>query len=132
MWQEPSPPFGVLERPSRLLSEAAVFALMQVSDAFQGPWRLLFDSTEHGLSFNRLVHHLAGYTVRLQSGQQPPHRRLSRWPPQGPTLVVFRSTAGHVVGGFASTPWHESTSFYGSSSSFVFRYTPPPRRAVAV
>lgn len=57
-----------------------------------------------GLSFNRLVHALQGYG--------------------GPTILIIEDDKGSIFGGYSTTEWKESNSFYGSDASFLFQLQP--------
>ena len=93
---------------SVLLTPGHRFALSMASQACaRSPvWQLLYRSTDHGLSFDMLCHHLVGY--------------------EGPTLLVLRSTEGHLFGGFAdhAKGWLEASGHYGGTGSFLFALTP--------
>lgn len=99
----------------------------------QHDWELTYSSARDGLSFNRLVHGIMGYS--------------------GPTLFVIRNSAGDVFGAYAGfvalctrydmhhrapmglyfvyfclravrCPWKESNQFQGDGSCFLYTLKP--------
>jgi hypothetical protein len=66
--------------------------------------KLLFNSTNDGMGFGRLVDSVHGYP--------------------GPTLIVIKDEDGNIFGGFTSTEWKTSKSFYGGEDSFIFTFYP--------
>ena len=44
---------------------------------------------------------------------------------QGPTVVVARSTGGHLFGGYTETAWDSSNSYKACQESFLFRLAGP-------
>lgn len=68
-------------------------------------WKLLFNTTKHGLSFNRFMAHCCDH---------------------GPTIVLLRDKSGYVFGGFAAVEWKKSGKFFGSPDCFLFRLLPEP------
>lgn len=67
-------------------------------------WYRLFSSDADGMSFNRLLKALLGYS--------------------GPTLLMLTSTSGSTFGAFTSSKWIESKSFYGNSDCFLYQLEP--------
>lgn len=96
------------EQPAatRLLPRGAVESLAgRLRPDERARWRLLFDSAQHGQSFNRFLKHVLG---------------------KGPTLLVVRTTAGDVLGGYAPESWAVGPKFHGGYSCFLFRLTAGP------
>jgi hypothetical protein len=95
---------GEADASTNLLDRAAIDVLKARMPYEQRQrWRLLFDSREHGQSFNRFLKHVLV---------------------QGPTLIVVRDTRGNVFGGFASESWKCGPRFAGSYSCFLFNVAP--------
>ncbi|KAG8462406.1 hypothetical protein KFE25_012226 [Diacronema lutheri] len=95
---------GEHEAASRLLSRGAIRALSARLPAEQRErWRLLFNSTMHGQSFNRFLKHVLD---------------------KGPTIVAVRDTAGHAFGGYAPEAWKLGPKFCGGYSCFLFSLAP--------
>jgi TLD len=67
-------------------------------------WHRIYSSFFDGRSFNRLEWSLMGYN--------------------GPTLLVVKTTAQHVLGALASAQWKQSKAFYGNADCFLFDLTP--------
>ncbi|MDR3548619.1 MAG: TLD domain-containing protein [Candidatus Pacebacteria bacterium] len=44
-----------------------------------------------------------------------------------PTIVLVEDTKGHVFGAYATESWHDSTRFYGTGESFLFKFNVRPR-----
>ena len=78
------------------------YVLYQAADA--RAWRCLFASDVHGLSMNRFTHHASGYA--------------------GPTLVLARTEAGEVFGGYVDAPWKAGTKYFGGQDCFLFTLSP--------
>jgi hypothetical protein len=55
-------------------------------------WRLLFNSTKHGMSYSTF---------------------LGRLGEASPTLLLVRDKGGAVFGGIAHAPWQKTGTFYG-------------------
>eukprot|EP00753_Platysulcus_tardus_P022441 PLAT9591.1.p1 GENE.PLAT9591.1~~PLAT9591.1.p1 ORF type:complete len:495 (+),score=241.22 PLAT9591.1:48-1487(+) len=89
---------------SQLLTATTLMALCLAERSLQQPLQRLYASSEDGLSFNRLVHHLFGYA--------------------GGTLLVLRSSSGEVFGAYASGAWREQKEFFGSGDCFLFTLSP--------
>lgn len=90
-------------------SSPLLFALAAMSPSLGGSWHRLFTSDSDGLSFNRLLNALLGYS--------------------GPTLLILRESSqsnqpGGMFGAFTSTKWKEAKDFYGNSDCFLFRIQP--------
>ena len=66
-------------------------------------WTMLYSLAQHGSSLQTLM--------RKTRGQRS-------------TLVVVETCKGEIFGGFATTAWTSSTSYYGSGESFVFTTVP--------
>jgi len=80
-----------------------LFPLACCSASLSGPWHQLFASDHDGISFNRLLNALLGYS--------------------GPTVLLI-SGGGGVFGAFSDSPWKEAKDFYGGSGCFLFRLLP--------
>lgn len=61
----PNPSYSASHATSSILSEmqGEIFLLSLYSDMLQGNWSRLYSSDVHGMSFNRIAHHLLGYDV---------------------------------------------------------------------
>ncbi|XP_063971578.1 uncharacterized protein LOC129281179 [Lytechinus pictus] len=68
------------------------------------PWTLLYSSREHGLSVNRLQHHVFGY--------------------KGPTVLVISFEGGFMYAVGLDTEWREGTVPWGGSSCVAVRLAP--------
>ncbi|XP_003726290.3 uncharacterized protein LOC100888336 [Strongylocentrotus purpuratus] len=68
------------------------------------PWTLLYSSREHGLSVNRLQHHVFGY--------------------KGPTVLVISFEGGFMYAVGLDTEWREGTVPWGGSSCVAIRLAP--------
>ena len=89
---------------SILDSKPKAFALACASSSLMGPYFRLYTSAADGLSFNRILNALLGYS--------------------GPTLLLVQSTNGGEFGAFTSQAWKESKDFYGNSDCFLFQLHP--------
>ncbi|KAL7578797.1 hypothetical protein ACA910_016020 [Epithemia clementina (nom. ined.)] len=87
--------------PSILDHRPRLFALACTSSALMGPYFRLYTSAADGLSFNRIMNALLGYS--------------------GPTLLLIRSLSGGEFGAFTSHTWKETKDFYGNSDCFLFQ-----------
>ena len=67
-------------------------------------WRCLFASDVHGLAMNRFAHHASGYA--------------------GPTLVLARTEAGEVFGGYVDAPWKAGAKYFGGQGCFLVTLAP--------
>ncbi|XP_038059704.1 uncharacterized protein LOC119730751 isoform X2 [Patiria miniata] len=72
--------------------------------ALDSVWDLLYSSSDHGLSTNRLQHHVFGY--------------------RGPTLMILSCDQGDVYAVAVDTEWREGTQSWGGSSCCVMRLMP--------
>jgi hypothetical protein len=54
----------VLSSDSEILSRSDIILLSMYNTNLQGNWRRLYTSSNDGLSFNRVAHHIIGYEVR--------------------------------------------------------------------
>eukprot|EP00568_Trieres_chinensis_P007851 CAMPEP_0183301814 /NCGR_PEP_ID=MMETSP0160_2-20130417/7815_1 /TAXON_ID=2839 ORGANISM="Odontella Sinensis, Strain Grunow 1884" /NCGR_SAMPLE_ID=MMETSP0160_2 /ASSEMBLY_ACC=CAM_ASM_000250 /LENGTH=632 /DNA_ID=CAMNT_0025464501 /DNA_START=39 /DNA_END=1937 /DNA_ORIENTATION=- len=88
-------------------ASSLLFSLASMSLSLGGSWFRLYTSESDGLSFNRLQLSLLGYG--------------------GPTLIIIRATNGGIFGAFTSSPWKESSNFYGSSDCFLYQLAPSAR-----
>jgi len=86
---------------SILDSKPRAFALACTSSSLMGPYFRLYTSAADGLSFNRILNALLGYS--------------------GPTLLIIQSTSGGEFGAFTSHAWKESKDFYGNSDCFLYQ-----------
>ncbi|XP_072164340.1 uncharacterized protein [Diadema setosum] len=68
------------------------------------PWTLLYSSKDHGLSVNRLQHHVLGY--------------------RGPTVLIVRCEGDYVYAVALDTEWREGTTPWGGTSSVLLRLSP--------
>lgn len=72
-------------------------------------WVRIFSIDRDGDSFQTMLNHCAAYQY---------------------TILVVKTTTGHILGGFASDPWkeqdgfHERHSYYGTGLSFLFANHP--------
>lgn len=85
-------------------SSSLLFTLGCLSSSLSGTYYRLYTSASDGLSFNRLMNALLGYS--------------------GPTLLIVQATNGGVFGAFTASPWKESKDFYGNSDVFLFQMSP--------
>lgn len=93
--------------PPILVRHGETLLLGLHSRSLQGSWRLLYSSDRHGMSFNRVAHHLLGY--------------------DGPTCVLIRCAdepQDTVLGMFAAQRWKDSNRFYGSPDNILFTLSP--------
>eukprot|EP01122_Echinamoeba_exundans_P011447 TRINITY_DN4555_c0_g1_i1.p1 TRINITY_DN4555_c0_g1~~TRINITY_DN4555_c0_g1_i1.p1 ORF type:complete len:486 (+),score=67.61 TRINITY_DN4555_c0_g1_i1:490-1947(+) len=97
-------PVGLDMAKSELWGNGITWALDLVFLDKKPIWKLLYNSTAHGHSLNRFVHHVVGYA--------------------GPTLMFIRDTEGHLFGAFLSCPWQISSKFFGDNDSFLFSLDP--------
>jgi len=44
---------------------------------------------------------------------------------KGPTIVLIKSTSGHMFGGYSGLPWDSISGYKGSHTSFLFTLTNP-------
>jgi len=92
--------FSSCERNSPIM-----FTLACMSPSLIGTWCPLYLSDIDGLSFNNLTNALFKFS--------------------GPTLLMIQeANYGGLFGGFTSTPWKNSSIFYGTSDCFLFRLKP--------
>jgi len=95
------------ELPSILVKNDEILLLGLYSKKLQGSWRLLYSSDKHGMSFNRIAHHLLGY--------------------DGPTCVLIRCAdepVETVIGMFSESRWKDSNRFYGTPDNILFTLSP--------
>lgn len=97
-----SPPNGTMPKPYSSFPFLFSFACM--SNSLGGMWYRLFSSDADGMSFNRLLKSILGYS--------------------GPTLLIIKSTSGSTFGAFTSSKWIESSSFYGTTACFLYQLEP--------
>ena len=45
----------------------------------------------------------------------------------GPTVLIIKTTCDSILGAFGSSPWKESTDFFGNPDCFLFELTPKVR-----
>jgi hypothetical protein len=84
-------------------------------DVFGGRWLRLYSSNVDGLSFSNLSMTLRGYdgpTVMLVGTIPSAVRTLDNH---------NTSTQGGTLGVYTTTPWKESSQFYGTDDCFLFR-----------
>ncbi|XP_022105175.1 uncharacterized protein LOC110987060 [Acanthaster planci] len=72
--------------------------------ALDNLWDLLYSSSDHGLSTNRLQHHVFGY--------------------RGPTLMILSCDEEYVYAVAVDTEWREGTQSWGGSSCCIMRLSP--------
>ncbi|XP_071789767.1 uncharacterized protein [Asterias amurensis] len=77
-------------------------------DLDNGFWTLLYSSQDHGLSTNRLQHHVFGY--------------------RGPTLMLLSCDEGYTYAVALDTEWREGTQPWGGSSCCVMRLSPDVKK----
>jgi hypothetical protein len=118
--------FGEIERPSftpfrspMLLDESCILSnsldltpLALYSTHLQGKFKRLYTSRTDGYDFNRIYHHIQGYS--------------------GPTMLLIktRNTVNHgvnIFGAFSTSRWKDSNKFYGDGGNFLFTLYPTLR-----
>lgn len=82
----------------------SLFSFASMSPSLGGMWYPLFLSDKDGLSFNRLLNSILGYS--------------------GPTLTIIQATSGEIFGAFTNTRWKEDKKFYGDSDCFLYQLNP--------
>lgn len=93
--------------PSILVKHNEMLLLGMYSKMLQGSWRLLYSSDKHGMSFNRIAHHLLGY--------------------DGPTCILIRCAdepVETILGMFSESRWKDSNRFYGTAENILFTLSP--------
>lgn len=99
--------FPVIPSESAFFHDPAspmLFAFASMSSSLGGSWHRLYTSTSDGLSFNRLMNSLLGYS--------------------GPTLLIIQAINGGIFGAFTASSWKESKDFYGNSDCFLYQLLP--------
>ena len=92
------------DKSSTLLRVPTVLALSYLTRRTnRTKWRLLYSSSTDPHSWN----------IIQQSIDK-----------QGPTLVLIQDNGGPLFGGYASTSWRVSPTFYGDEQCFLFRLRP--------
>ena len=92
---------------SDIVSTQLLLPLALYSSSCQGQWKRLYTTQTDGWAFNRISHHILGYS--------------------GPTCIIFKSVIDrvpHIFGSFNADRWKDSNAFFGSSSAFLFTLTP--------
>ncbi|XP_068659826.1 uncharacterized protein [Aristolochia californica] len=67
-------------------------------------WKLLYNSSVNGLSFNT-------FFGSITAGDEP-------------TVLLIKDKEGYIYGGYASQPWERQSDFYGDMKSFLFQLYP--------
>ncbi|KAL0589334.1 hypothetical protein ABG067_002553 [Albugo candida] len=70
-------------------------------------WNLLYTSSHHGASLETFMHRVKN---------------------DSPTLILLETVHGDVFGGFVTTPWQTTSSYYGNGECYVFSCTPEFRK----
>lgn len=89
---------------SKIYDHSLLWALTSALDGKKSSWKLLYSTTQHGQSLNRLAHHVSSYN--------------------GPSLILIRNTKREVFGAYVTHVWRTTSSFQGDAECFLFSFTP--------
>ncbi|WIA39202.1 hypothetical protein OEZ86_005327 [Tetradesmus obliquus] len=99
--------WGLCSPAESLLQPAWVWLLAPgLPPPLRQDWRLLFNSTKHGMSYSTF---------------------LGRLGQASPTLLLLRDKGGAVCGAIAHAPWQKTGTFYGDYASSIFGLLPQAR-----
>mmetsp|Transcript_8466 Transcript_8466/g.12630 ORF Transcript_8466/g.12630 Transcript_8466/m.12630 type:complete len:447 (-) Transcript_8466:195-1535(-) len=95
----------ILNGGSSVLTQSDLMPLALYDKSLQGGWKKLYTTQQDGLSFNRIAHHILGYS--------------------GPSLILIKCSGSDVViGAYNEDRWRDSNRFYGNSASFLCALAP--------